>query len=169
MESLRRASRAYRQHRHTVHAVARDVAIGLSWLPVAVWTSQHVVSLSVVDGQSMTPTLNPDSNELVRDVVAVWKWRRSDAARAARDDIVVLRSPRDPETEVVKRVVAVGGDVVRSRGRGTLQRVPEGHIWVEGDNVHSIDSNHYGPVSEGLVVGRVTHVVFPPSRLGPVH
>lgn len=64
--------------------------------------------------------------------------------------------------------------------------IPQGHLWVEGDNSRtSKDSNLFGPVrsyaagpiivcvyceyyviqiSEGLVEGIVSHVVWPPHR-----
>lgn len=45
--------------------------------------------------------------------------------------------------------------------------VPRNHLWVEGDNeFHSIDSNTFGPVSLGLVVGKVVLLLWPISRWG---
>jgi hypothetical protein len=49
------------------------------------------------------------------------------------------------------------------------QTVPPGHVWVEGDNpaLHMcLDSNPYGPVPVGLLVGRVRAVVWPFRRAG---
>lgn len=44
----------------------------------------------------------------------------------------------------------------------SLEVVPDGHIWVEGDNsVNSADSRHYGPVSSALVVGKVWFRIWP--------
>jgi mitochondrial inner membrane protease subunit 2 len=39
---------------------------------------------------------------------------------------------------------------------------------LEGDNIHSIDSNTYGPVSTGMVVAKATWIIWPPNRFGPV-
>ena len=40
--------------------------------------------------------------------------------------------------------------------------VPEGHIWLEGDNpLYSIDSRHYGPIPVTSVRGRVVARLFP--------
>lgn len=59
------------------------------------------------------------------------------------------RSPLDPETVAIKRVIALEGDVVKTRKPYPMEivTVPEGQLWVEGDEgFHSIDSNCYGPV-----------------------
>lgn len=84
------------------------------------------------------------------------------------------RSPTDPDKIVVKRVVGLEGDriipkpVVTWGTDGPTRKVlypvgmvvPEGHVWVEGDNRdRSRDSNYYGPVSAGLVTGRVVYVL----------
>ncbi len=43
--------------------------------------------------------------------------------------------------------------------------VPEGHLWLEGDNpVYSIDSRQYGPIAITSVRGRVVARLFPWSR-----
>jgi len=40
--------------------------------------------------------------------------------------------------------------------------VPEGHLWLEGDNpLYSIDSRHYGPIPITHVRGRVVARLFP--------
>lgn len=49
-----------------------------------------------------------------------------------------------------------------SLSESCLEIVPDGHIWVEGDNsVNSADSRHYGPVSSALVVGKVWFRIWP--------
>ena len=42
--------------------------------------------------------------------------------------------------------------------------VPDGHVWVEGDNPwNSSDSRQYGPIPASLIVGRVVCRVWPPK------
>ena len=43
-----------------------------------------------------------------------------------------------------------------------IRIVPDGHIWLEGDNsLDSVDSRSYGPIPAGLVIGRVVCRVWP--------
>ncbi|ERE74086.1 inner membrane protease subunit 1-like protein [Cricetulus griseus] len=61
-----------------------------------------------------------------------------------------LRSPKNPEQKIIKRVIALEGDIVKTIGhKNRLVKVPRGHMWVEGDHHgHSFDSNAFGPVSQ---------------------
>ncbi|XP_010213688.1 PREDICTED: mitochondrial inner membrane protease subunit 2, partial [Tinamus guttatus] len=62
---------------------------------------------------------------------------------------VVIWSPRNPEQKIIKRVIALEGDIIKTIGyKKKYVKVPHGHIWVEGDHHgHSFDSNAFGPVS----------------------
>ncbi len=46
-----------------------------------------------------------------------------------------LQAPNDPGKLAVKRIIALGGDIVHTRPPCPVSvvRVPEGHMWVEGD------------------------------------
>ena len=60
------------------------------------------------------------------------------------------RSPTDPKAWVIKRIIAVEGDIVETRPEYPDRNViiPQNHFWVEGDEAfHSRDSNSYGPVA----------------------
>lgn len=149
-------------------------------LPILMVFHTKVASLSVVDGSSMKPTLNPDlddrhnrgrpANEQrkpYRDWILLDKLAPVyDEIR--RGDVVTCASPDYPDVTLVKRVVGVAGDVVQTRAfKQAYVRVPRGHLWIEGDNANvSQDSNSFGPISRGLVSARVVAVVWPPWRVG---
>ena len=69
---------------------------------------------------------------------------------------------------MIKRVICLEGDeVVNAPCRpGHTFVLGRGHCWVEGDNrANSVDSSsHYGPVFTGLVLGKATHIIWPPRR-----
>ena len=94
-------------------------------------------------------------------------WRR-----ARPGEVVICRSPTDPAKTVCKRVIAVGPDCIEARdkwgGRKTYN-VPEGHVWLEGDNpLNSTDSRTYGAVPEALIISRAVLTAWPPDRWGGV-
>ncbi|XP_055365656.1 mitochondrial inner membrane protease subunit 2 isoform X2 [Betta splendens] len=76
------------------------------------------------------------------------------------------RSPRDPQQKIIKRVIGLEGDFIRTLSyKNRYVRVPDGHFWIEGDHHgHSLDSNNFGPVSVGLLHGRASHIIWPPRR-----
>ncbi|KAK9369934.1 peptidase S24/S26A/S26B/S26C [Lipomyces kononenkoae] len=154
----------------TFKYTSKTLLIGLSWVPVVAYVANHVVWIGVIDGSSMTPTLNPESNGLAKDVALLWKLNAKSYSSYKRGDVIVLRNPRDPESTVIKRIIAFEGEEVRTRFPYPESRViiPPRHFWVEGDNIHSIDSNTYGPIPIGLVTARVQTIVFPLNRWGSV-
>ncbi|XP_063094825.1 mitochondrial inner membrane protease subunit 2 isoform X2 [Cavia porcellus] len=79
---------------------------------------------------------------------------------------IILKSPKNPEQKIIKRVIALEGDIIRTIGhKNRYVKVPRGHIWVEGDHHgHSFDSNSFGPVSLGLLHAHATHILWPPKR-----
>ena len=140
----------------------------------------------------MAPSLSPLYNETGRrDAILVFKRdvdRPIAHARYSirRGDVIVYWKPSDPEEMGVKRVLATEGDVVirdlRRVGRENthghkmgmaevppIVKVPEGHIWVEGDNWRdSLDSNDFGPISLTLVVGKAVGILWPFTRFGEI-
>lgn len=140
----------------TIHWVILGSALillgGGSWLR----TRFLVVT---VQGQSMAPTLQGGDRLLVR---------RHRLGRLRSGQVVVVDRPPDlvpvpgssgglltrPETRVVKRVAAVGGEPfpVYADEAGSL--VPVGRVFLVGDNLPaSTDSRHYGCVNDTTIVG----------------
>ncbi|XP_019713217.1 mitochondrial inner membrane protease subunit 2-like, partial [Hippocampus comes] len=75
-------------------------------------------------------------------------------------------SPRNPEQKIIKRVIGLEGDFIRTLSyKKRHVRIPDGHLWIEGDHHgHSLDSNTFGPVSLALLHGRASHIIWPPGR-----
>lgn len=90
-------------------------------------------------------------------------------------DIVVAVKPSDPDHNVCKRISGMPGDVIlvdpsssstvsnsvstceRNDGFNKFVVVPEGHVWVTGDNLsHSLDSRSYMWLPMGLIKGKVS-------------
>lgn len=111
----------------------------------------------------MQPALNPEAGKT--DYVFLSSWKVRDY-QINRGDIVALISPKDPEQKIIKRVVGLQGELVKTLSyKKEFVRVPEGHCWVEGDHTgNSLDSNTFGPVAQGLITAKATLVVWPPSR-----
>ena len=114
-------------------------------------------TMQTVGGPSMYPTYPTNKGTAFAD-------RR---ARLGHDlaigDIVQFKHPNLPHSYGIKRVVGLPGDYVcRDPAfgvvvgeEGEMLRVPEGHMWVVGDNLGlSRDSRWFGAVPLGLVVGR---------------
>jgi len=148
-------------------SVVKDV----SMVYCAWYTFTNLVGFpAAVNGKSMQPTLNPGHTRLgVLDSDWVWVncWRAR-RYKMARGDLLVYTSPKDPEEYLIKRMIAGEGDVVHTEGRHSkaVVRVPQGHVWAEGDNWgNSVDSNMYGPVPKGLVSGVARTIIWPPSRM----
>ena len=106
-----------------------------------------------------------------------------------RGDVVIVRRP-EPEKSLIKRVVALPGEVVEVReghvwidGVAIAEpwvtyfggpdygpaRVPADHVFVLGDNrPNSRDSREIGPVALDSVRGHAVFVYWPLPHLGVV-
>ena len=109
-----------------------------------------------MDGVSMLPTL-AEAGEVVVEDRLTYKFRS-----IRRGELVVLKSPLDPNRIICKRVLGLPGDIVCVDPTGQLApptehvTVPQGHIWIIGDNASwSRDSREYGPVSISLIRARL--------------
>jgi signal peptidase I len=139
-------------------------------------------------GGSMAPTLQKSDRVLVR---------KSGRYKPRRGDIVVCKPPVDGDMNMMKRVVALGGESVEikdgsiyvngekaecsrlknieyaSTGKfgveGEAFEVPVDSFFVLGDNSNnSRDSRDFGAISESDLIGEVYKIYWPPGRMGPV-
>lgn len=157
----------------TSHPRARRIARWLAGVLVlaaggAALCQRLLVTVYVVDGVSMEPTLQPGQRLVV--------WRPCGAL--ARGDLVVFRNPVEPDEVMVKRVLGlpreevevaherlfVGGFEIGEpylppdAHTGSVEPVTvfEDHYYLLGDNrSESIDSRRFGPIPRRLVVGKV--------------
>ncbi|SCU81749.1 LAFA_0C06942g1_1 [Lachancea sp. 'fantastica'] len=144
----------------------RTTLIAVSWIPVVLTFNENVCYVAKIEGISMRPTLNPSDNGHT-DWVLLWKWGIKNPAKIRHNDVVLFKSPSNPERVYCKRVKGVQYDTIQTRHPypRALVTIPKSHIWAEGDNAfHTTDSNDFGPISTGLVLGKAVAVVWPPSR-----
>ncbi|KAG9311787.1 LexA signal peptidase [Chiua virens] len=142
----------------------------LYWLPLGIAFTHYCYTIKTVRGRSMQPTLNPDTSRS-DDIVVFDRFSIRSGSSVAKGDIVSLRDPIDSRKMIVKRVIAVADDVVQTLPPypNSEMRVPEGHIWVEGDEpFRTLDSNAFGPVPLGLVDAKLSYILWPLHRAGPL-
>ena len=141
-----------------------------------------------VKGASMEPTFQ--SGDYILTSKITYKLRPIE-----RGDVVVFKSPRNPDIEYIKRIIGLPGDkILVSNGQvfvndqlinenyissatnlwenGYLREnepiiVPKNYVFVMGDNrPRSSDSRDFGPVPIELIDGVVFYRYFPPQKTG---
>ena len=141
------------------------------WVPVFACVENYLMTVKMVSGRSMYPTFN-ERGPGHHDAVVLDRWSARKLSYS-RGDVIVMKSPNDPDEMLTKRVVGLPGDCVKPRGDARVGsrpiHVPRGQLWVEGDNEQSSnDSNSFGAVATALVEARVFFKVWPPHQAGPV-
>jgi len=149
---------------------------------VAILLITFVARSFYIPSQSMVPTL------LVKDYLLVDRFSYN-FAKPSRGEVIVFRPPENVSKNFfIKRVVAVEHDIVEvSEGNLYINglkvddphkkepiesdfpayRVPEGCIFVMGDNRNnSDDSRYWGPLPLENVVGKAFVIFWPISRWG---
>lgn len=143
-----------------------------------------VVQPYVIPSGSMIPTIELQDRVIANKFI----FRFTEPQRG---DIVVLDDPTGSVDTLIKRVIAVGGETVDLVGGEVVvdgvvldepythglptepmiqempYTVPEGHVWLMGDNrTNSADSRVFGSVPLSEVKGRVMIRFWPPERIG---
>ncbi|MGH2404411.1 MAG: signal peptidase I [bacterium] len=133
-----------------------------------------------VEQYSMEPTLLPHDRVLVNKFI--YRFREPH-----RGDVIVLRYPRDPGRNYIKRIVALPGDQVEIKSGHLLingvqveelylsgaptgdygpETVPDDSFFVLGDNRNnSEDSRAFGFLKRGQMVGQAILIYWPPNRV----
>ena len=139
-----------------------------------------IVELYVVDGPSMRPTLESAERLVVNKFI--YRFRAPE-----KGEVLVFQYPRDPSRDFIKRVSATPGDTIeiregrvlvndqilvedyileKTRSEYPKMTVPEGHIFVMGDNRNNSEDSRFadvGFVPYDLIKGKAVMVFWPLS------
>jgi signal peptidase I len=207
LQALRRGARKRGDKKAAGRAFWKELPILIVVaLVVAVLIKTFLVQAFFIPSGSMHDTLLEGDRVMVNKLA----YRFGDPARG---DVIVFDNPQQanddgetifgalvrhvaeslglssPDSALIKRVIAVGGETIEIRGNqvyidGTAIdepyvkegsrmphygpfTVPEGQVFVMGDNrSQSTDSRVFGPISEDAIIGRAFVRVWPPSRWG---
>lgn len=145
---------------------------------LAFFIRSFIVELYMVEGPSMRPTLVNNERLVVNKFIYRFK-------EPQRGEVIVFRYPRDPSRDFIKRVIGVAGDKIeirdgqvflngqlqnenyileRTRGSYPLVTIPQGHIFVMGDNRNNSEDSRFrdvGFVPLDLVKGKAMVVFWP--------
>ena len=167
----------------------------LVWVLLALLLRWQVMEPRWIPSGSMLPTLQLQDRILVEKLRPRFERQRHQALPL--NSVVVFHVPEqlvqagyDPEAALIKRVVGRPGDQLEGK-EGQLIRngrlveepwiaeridyamapveVPEGELWVMGDNRNaSLDSHLWGPLPEDDVIGTAIWRYWPLQRFGPI-
>ena len=167
----------------------------LVWVLLALLLRWQVMEPRWIPSGSMLPTLQLQDRILVEKLRPRFERQRHQALPL--NSVVVFHVPEqlvqagyDPEAALIKRVVGRPGDQLEVK-EGQLIRngrlveepwiaeridyamapveVPEGELWVMGDNRNaSLDSHLWGPLPEDDVIGTAIWRYWPLQRFGPI-
>ncbi|OIO14541.1 signal peptidase I [Candidatus Gottesmanbacteria bacterium CG1_02_37_22] len=143
-----------------------------------------------VKGSSMEPNFH--NNEFIlTDKIS---YRFQDPKRG---DVIIFRSPNNPDVDYIKRIIALPGEKVKAKNgyiyvdetklsekylndltflfpTSKLQNdidiiVPQDEYFVLGDNrPHSSDSREFGPISRSSIIGKAFIRYWPLPLLGVI-
>jgi len=150
-----------------------------------------VLQPNQVKGASMEPSFH--TGEYILTSKATYRFRSPQ-----RGDVVVFKSPKNPDIEYIKRIIGLPGDKIMIKNsevyvndkllqenyiadktnvweggyikNGEPVTIPADEIFVMGDNrPRSSDSREFGPVPVGGVIGQVFYRYFPANKMGKIN
>ena len=148
---------------------------------LAMFIRTFIVELYVVDGPSMRPTLESEERLVVNKFI--YRFRVPE-----KGEVLVFQYPRDPSRDFIKRVIATPGDTIeiregrvlvndqlltedyileKTRSEYPKSTVPEGRIFVMGDNRNNSEDSRFadvGFVPYDLIKGKAMLVFWPISQ-----
>jgi signal peptidase I len=178
-----RAARRAKKKRSPMRNLLEFVGIFLVAIIVAYFLQAYIVKPFQIPSESMQPTIDPGDRILVNRLAYRY-------GSVQHGDIIVFKAPTEPGVDFVKRVIALPGDTIEvqdgkailngqtldepylsSRGGRDFpsQKVPDGTVFVMGDNRSNSEDARFWPVpwlSVDDIVGKAFVVYWPPSHLG---
>jgi signal peptidase I len=168
--------------RSTLYSVLEIVGIVVAAFVIAMLVQAFLFKPFTVHQVSMQNTLIEGDRILINRVIYHFRDPRS-------GDVIVFHSPVTKGEDLVKRVVAVGGQSVavhdgalyvngvkkdepylkEQNFNGTFLEliIPAGQFFVMGDNRNnSGDSRLFGPITKGSIIGEAFVIYWPPGHWG---
>jgi signal peptidase I len=165
-------------------SLVREIVITVGLAVIIFLVFQTVIQSSIVDGNSMQPGLQNGQRLIVIKPVYVFNDPQ-------RGDIVIIHPPVAPQSQWVKRVIGLPGDIIevkrqivyvnsialtepyiKASPEYTLKpyEVPENNYFVMGDNRNNSTDSHSGwTVDKSDIVGEVWLRIWPLNQWGVVH
>jgi signal peptidase I len=144
-------------------------------------TRPFIIQPFAIPSGSMEPTLLVGDKLFVNKFIYRFK-------PIHRFDVIVFKYPQNPKVDYIKRVIALEGETVQlidgkvyingqpieenhkmypSYDNFGPVKVPQGHLFVLGDNRgNSEDSRYFGFVPVQNVLGKAFLIYWPPGRIG---
>ncbi|RAH56274.1 mitochondrial inner membrane protease subunit 1 [Aspergillus piperis CBS 112811] len=141
-------------------------SLGVFCACTLIW--EHLITVQLSEGPSMYPTFSPRGDYLL--ISRVHKHGRGIQV----GDVVRFYHPTFLGVNGAKRVIGLPGDFVcrdlpfsrEVGGEGEMIRVPEGHVYLAGDNLPwSRDSRNYGPIPMALINGKIIARLWPLNKI----
>ena len=154
--------------RNVFRSLGVAVGSGINIFCIAHCLVEYGGEVTFLTGPSMLPNFNQNTNNIVFVEHITNRWKSFNVG-----DVVISKSPLEPNKMVCKRVAAIEGQRVKrpdgmfGKSASKYLEIPHGHLWLLGDNPeNSTDSRFYGPVPLGLIRGRVCFKIWPISEFG---
>ncbi|MDH6284565.1 signal peptidase I [Prescottella agglutinans] len=120
---------------------------------------------------SLVGLIPPDENDLVKRVIAVG----GQTVQCQPEDPAVMVDGKPLSEPYIDRSMPGNDSACQGRFFGPVT-VPEGNVWVMGDNRANskdsrfhLDDDLHGTIPVSDIIGKVRLIVLPPSRWGAVH
>jgi len=160
--------------------ILRDIIVPILIAIVITAIFHTLIASFKVYGSSMYPTILPGEYIMVSRVSYFFD-------QPQRGDVIVFHSPRDPQTDLIKRVIAIPGDTVEIKNGEVFvndmalaepyvseapkydyrpQEIINEQYFVLGDNRNNSSDSHGGwTVPEVNIVGKAWLTYWPPKQV----